>query len=379
MTLFDSGAHTFPTLYKRNSNGSTQQWTIAVDGATITSTYGQVGGKLQTASEVIREGKNAGRANATTPEEQAMLEARSSWEKKQKKGYHTDIDKAKAGTVDEEFVAGGVNPMLAQSFAKHGHKITFPASCQAKLDGHRCIAVVGPTGWVTLWSRTRKPITGVPHIARAIGRMQLPPGTVLDGELYHHDYRDRFEELTSFIRQQTPKPGHEVVQYHVYDLPSSDAPFGERMRWLWENAYRRGSSVRIVRTITVDTADDLGDAFQSFLAEGYEGAMVRNTDSPYVGKRSYDLQKVKEFDDAEFTITGVVEGRGRLAGRGIFVCDAGNGSTFQVKMAGPLEALNEFLEHPERFVGRALTVQFQGKTADGFPRFPVGLRFREDV
>lgn len=40
---------TLPTLYKRNSNATAiQQWTISVTDATITTTYGQVGGAVQT-------------------------------------------------------------------------------------------------------------------------------------------------------------------------------------------------------------------------------------------------------------------------------------------------------------------------------------------
>ena len=70
----------FDTLYSGNKNGSVQQWTISVQGNTITKVYGQVGGALQTTSDVISEGKNLGRANATTPVTQAQAEATSQWE-----------------------------------------------------------------------------------------------------------------------------------------------------------------------------------------------------------------------------------------------------------------------------------------------------------
>ena len=66
---------TLPTLYKRNANGSIQQWTLYVTGSAITTAYGQVGGRIQMTTDVITEGKNLGRSNATTPEQQAQLEA----------------------------------------------------------------------------------------------------------------------------------------------------------------------------------------------------------------------------------------------------------------------------------------------------------------
>jgi ATP-dependent DNA ligase len=379
MTITDNTT-TFPTLYKRNSNGSTQQWTISVEGSTITKVYGQVGGSLQTAADHISEGKNIGRSNETTPEEQAVLEAQSQWERKQKKGYNVDSAAARSGAVDTEFVTGGIDPMLAHPYPKRGKDITWPAMAQPKLDGHRCIAIVEPDG-VTLWSRTRKPITGVPHIAQEIERLELPVGTVLDGELYNHDYRDNFEELTSFIRQATPKPGHEVVQYHIYDLPSEEgAGFLSRFEALYVMIGADSPVLVLVETVRVHSYGTLQERFSEYLAAGYEGAMVRNINGTYVGKRSTNLQKVKEWDDAEFKIVGVEEGRGRMAGLAVFTCETAAGTTFAVKMKGSLESLRQYVQDPSLAIGKLLTVQYQGLTAaNELPRFPIGLRIREDV
>ena len=121
-------------------------------------------------------------------------------------------------------------------------------------------------------------------------------------------------------------------------------------------------------------------AFKAFRKEGYEGAIVRNADGLYVNKRSFDLQKVKEFDDAEFKVVGVVEGRGALAGHGIFVCVTKDGTKFEAKMSGAQAELKKFHQNPELALGKWLTVQFQGYTNKaGVPRFPVALRLREDV
>lgn len=366
----------FPTLYKKTSTGAIQTWNVSVDGNVIVADYGQLGGKIQTARDVIREGKNLGKKNATTPEEQAELEAFAQWEKKRKKHYQESIEAVEAGEVDSSVIAGGILPMLAQSYNKHAAKIIFPAAVQPKLDGHRCIAVV-KDGEVTLWSRTQKPITGVPHIVEELELLDLPDGTVLDGELYNHDYRDRFEELTSFIKRPEPKPGCEAVEYHVYDTVNQWT-FEFRQHFVEYNV--EALHLMPVETINVEDESAMWEAFAHFTEQGYEGLIVRNWDSAYVNKRSYDLQKVKEFDDAEFQIVNVVEGRGKLAGKGIFVCATADGDTFQCKMTGPLEDLAEYLEHKERYVGHLLTVQYFGITnASSVPRFPVGLRVREDV
>lgn len=369
-------AHALPTLYKITSTGATQEWTISVEGSTIIKRFGQMGGAIQEARDLITEGKNVGRANETTPEQQALAEAQSQWEKKLKgKGYVQSVEAAQAGEVDAR-VAGGIDPMLAHSFAKQGHKITYPAYTQPKLDGHRCIAMI-QDGVATLWTRTRKPITGVPHINKALEASGLGD-CILDGELYNHDYRDNFEALTSFIKRPVPKPGHEVVQYHIYDIVNG-RPFSGRSSLLATVAAGVSDPLVVVDTYIVYDEDDALGAFDAYTAEGYEGSMLRNADSLYENKRSYGLQKVKEFADAEYKITDVTEGRGKMAGKAIFVCETDTGQTFRVKMKGTLDSLRQYVDDPSLALGRMLTVQYQNLTSDGIPRFPIGLRLRDDI
>ena len=46
---------------------------------------------------------------------------------------------------------------------------------------------------------------------------------------------------------------------------------------------------------------------------GYEGSILR-LDGPYQCKRSYNLQKFKDFHDAEATIVGYEAGKGKREG-----------------------------------------------------------------
>jgi len=366
-----------PSLYSLNSNGSVQQWTITVHGNIITKVYGQVGGKFQTTSEMILDGKNIGKVNETSPGEQALIEAYAQWEKKLKGGYSDSIAKTKSGKVDK-IILGGIEPMLAQKFRDHAHKIVFPAHCQPKLDGIRCIAIV-KNGKCTLWSRTRKPITGVPHIARAV-EMTLGANAenlIFDGELYNHMYKNKFEEIVSFVRQDTPKAGHEVVEYHVYDLIADDLPFSYRSKTIEGLGLK--SPLIAVETRNVISEDQLMECFELDRFRGYEGSMCRNTDSMYeIGKRSYNLQKLKDFDDSEFQIVGVEAGRGRMSECAVFCCVTKNGDTFNCKLEGALENLKPYLKNPTLVVGKLLTIRHQGfTTANNVPRFPVGIAIRD--
>ena len=373
----------FPTLYKKTSTGADQQWSIETAENCIITRFGQVGGKIQETSDVIKVGKNRGRSNETTPREQAELEAQAQWEKKKtSKGYVESLGDARKGKRDA-LVLGGIDPMLAHRFDEQGHKIVYPAFAQPKLDGHRCIAVIGEDRKCTLWSRTRKPILSMPHIVKALEEQGHGIGTVYDGELYNHAYRDNFERLTALIRPEEPRPEHEVVQYHIYDCPSV-AGFTDRagsISLMFEEMPSAHREFLVqVSTVSVADEDELMLAFERFTGEGYEGAIVRNAGGLYVNKRSYDLQKVKTFIDEEFVVMGIEEGRGKLVGHGIFVCKTRDGVVFNAKMKGSHSGLKKYLEQPTQYIGQLLTVSFQGYTAkNGVPRFPVAQRLREDI
>ena len=369
-----------PPLYSLNTNGSIQQWIISVDGCTIIKEYGQVGGKIQTTEDTVRSGKSIGRSNETSCEEQATAEAKAQWEKKLKSGYVKTKKEAEEGTVDSDFVAGGVEPMLAHKFRDHESKIEYPCYSQPKLDGIRCIAII-EMGVATLWTRTRKPITGVPHIIRAL-EQQYPQydndtpedRTILDGELYNHAYKNRFEEIVSFCKQITPKHGYQVVQYHIYDIVDGNL-FTERTDSI-KKAELVNPLVAVKTTYTLN-AEELMEQFNEDRNDGYEGTMVRNADSLYENKRSYNLQKIKEFDDAEFKIVGVKSGRGRMSECAIFTCATSKGDLFDCKMEGSLDRLKEILLDSRNVIGKMLTVRYQGFTNGKMPRFPIGVSVRD--
>lgn len=375
----------FPVLYKKSTQGKIELWGVEIedmgDGtARVLSTYGEVGGKMQTTFDTIREGKNIGKKNETTVIEQAYSEAKSKWEKKKKKGYVENPKDAEAGKVDA-LIEGGIEPMLAQTFEKHSDKIVYPAYVQPKLDGIRCIAIKKGNN-VTLWSRTRKRITSCPHIEKAICEQFENYDVILDGELYNHDLKNDFEKIVSVVRKENFSKESEQVQYHIYDMPSfrgiSDLKFHERRVYM--SCIHMQLPLVEVETNIVCSADEMLKDFKIYRKNGYEGLMLRNRLSLYENKRSYHLQKVKEFQDAEFEIVGVVEGKGKLQGLlGAFLCKTQDGTEFEVKMTGNQEETKKFLNDSSLWKGKMLTVQYQGLTGKNkVPRFPVGLRLREE-
>jgi DNA ligase-1 len=255
---------------------------------------------------------------------------------------------------------------------------------QPKLDGIRCIAIK-KGGVCTLWSRTRKPILSVPHIAAAVEAL-IGGDLVLDGELYNHDYRNDFEEIISLVRPDEPVKGHEVVQYHIYDTINGDTNT-QRARFLsslFNNAsslspFNSGSTLQLVPTREIASASDVEPFYEEMRELGYEGAMMRNADGLYVPKRSYDLLKHKGVSqDAEYKIADFEEGKGRLQGHiGAFWCVTPEGKRFKAKLKGKTAKLKEYFKNHALWEGKILTVQYQNLTAEGKPRFPIGLRIRD--
>jgi DNA ligase 1 len=390
--------NSFPILYKKTNTGAIQSWRIWVeqDNACgfVCLEWGQVDGKLQLTKDTIKEGKNPGKANATTPIQQAAKEAESKWLKQKKKGYVESIEEAKQGVVDNDVIKGGIVPMLAHKYKEHRERVVFPAYAQPKLDGHRCIAVITCSNEgdvdVTLWTRTRKLITSVPHINQQLKVMFhdryincVPWGKfVLDGELYLKQDGVDFEKLTSFLRRQEPSKETEVVQYHVFDIYSGDTEtYRQRVldkyNGFYELIQNSGNGIiKIVDSVLVQNEEEFMNMYATYMEHGYEGIMYRHPDYPYEQKRSYGLLKYKEFEDKEFKIIGVEEGRGKLAGHAIFICESDAGE-FRVKLKGSQETLQSYWQNQGLVIGKMLTVRYQNLTSDGLPRFPVGIAVRD--
>ena len=356
------------TLYKQNSDGGLQEWTIAAKGNSVTTVYGQVGGKLQTTVDLIREGKNLGRANATTPEAQALAQAQQQYDAKLKKGYQPSM----ALAASTKNVLGAVEPMLAFPIEKKPKAVEFPALAQPKLDGLRCIAII-EDGKARLFSRTQKPIATVPHIVAELEALYKGQTLVVDGELYSHAMSDDFNSIIHLVKRDDVHADSKAMEYHCYDVV---APGGYMER---TQPLRAGKYCKLVETVWVKSMAELEDYQAKAVGLGYEGAMYRNVSGPYEHKRSAYLLKVKTFVDSEFLITGAEEGSGKLMGCvGAFTLVTDKGVAFKAMPICTLAQAKEYWRVRASLVGRYGTVKFQGMTPDGSLRFPKFKAVRED-
>ena len=357
-------------LYKIDTTGKTRIWWIEYDEEKFRTHSGIDGGKIVVSGWQYPTAKNVGRANETTVAEQVLFEVEAEYTKKQNQGkYHPTVSAANVGAKFHEC-------MLADKYDPKKHN-KFPYYSQPKLDGIRCL--ISKDG---MQSRSGKPIVSCPHILEALDPFFAKyPDVVLDGELYTHSLRDNFEKIVSLVRKTKPTmkdyiETSNLVQYHVYDA-IMDGDYEDRLAFLAENlsdAYE--PMVQVLQTFPITHQEQIESLLSKFLEQGYEGQMLRVPDSPYEGKRSKNLIKHKEFEDAEFEIVSIIEGKGNWAG----YCKAveirlPDGTTQQSGVRGSFDMLKDVLYNASSYVGTEVSVRYQNKTADGKLRFPIVVAF----
>ena len=356
------------TLYHTSKTGAIVEWDIWTEGADIVTEFGQRDGKKQLARKTAT-GKNVGRSNETTPEDQAILEMKSMHKKKLDGKYSTTLKGAK----QEVFL-----PMLASSFDKRKDKVTYPVDVQPKLDGVRCLAYWDGDS-VKLMSRGGKQWECCNHIVEELMKI-LPKGMVLDGELYIHG--KSFQEITKLVKKWRLESVD--VVFHVYDVPKELAgairPVWADRRWSLESLlepFEECDSLEVVDTHLANTEEDVYKLQSQFLEEGYEGAIVREMDGEYrFGYRSNKLLKVKNFCDKEYEIVGFTTGVGRFNGCCIWICVTEDGDEFKVVPQGTMEDRKATYKNAKNYIGELLKVKFFELSDDNIPRFPVGIGIR---
>ncbi len=363
--------HAHDTLYTRDASGAVRFWRMERDGGLYRSVSGVLGGAEVASGWTTATPKNVGRSNATTAEEQALLEVEAQYKQKLDRKYHTSPD----GVGAHKFFA----PMLAKTLDDRAKQVLGRvAFIQPKLDGYRCVASVGG-----LHSRQGKP-WDLPHIYEALRPLfDEDPDLLLDGELYNHGLRDDFNTLGSLIKKGNRTSAEEervrqTIQYHVYDLPGHPGGFSARIGEL-HTIYGRSKGlddplydgpIRLVETHPITTQGSIDELYARFMEQGYEGAMVRLDGLYEVGKRSKSLLKLKDFQDREFELVAVEEGVGNWAGYAkTAVIRLKDGREQSSGMRGSQAFLRQLLLDWKQY--GQVTVRYQNVTPDGFLRFPV--------
>jgi DNA ligase-1 len=398
--------HQSKILYKKDSKGEIRVWWMELnyDKNAHRTCSGLEHGLVIDTNWTRCKSKNVGKSNETTPGTQASAEVDAKYEVKLGQGYAWTVEALEEITI--------FKPMLAQKyndFVKKNKKFDYENGVftQPKLDGIRCLPKFKKLQ-TSLWTRTGKPITSCEHVRQ--GMLMLFAGyenCVFDGELYNHDLKDDFNQITSLVRKVDPNDEERdlatrMVQYHIYDMYDPrhpDAPFLLRKMEL-DHIFSKiplesdiHNFIKKVPTRQAFNEADIDKQYIDYLDAGYEGQMVR-TNTKYMNTRSWGLLKRKEFTDAEFTIIDIMEGKGNWSGYAKRVAYKmmpstkdhtpdprlkaladGEPTIFEGGVAGNQAFCKKLLKEKDQYIGGQVTVTYFQPTPDGIPRFPVAKAF----
>lgn len=267
-------------------------------------------------------------------------------------------------------MTGFIAPMLAQTFSSWDRLPKGAVYSQPKFNGVRCVATASG-----LFSRTGHPYTASDHVRDGLARIfAASPGLVLDGELYAHGID--LNGILSLVQQQQDWDGRgaELIRFHTYDAPSVEGSFSTRLEAL--EAVRGAPGVEVAPTAIIADGDALDAAYATYLADGFEGQVIRLDGTYQPGKRSRLLLKRKTFRDAEFPLVGVAEAAGEWAGHAkSAIFRLPDGRTFGASVAGSRTFVSDLLGTWRRY-GSA-TVRFLGLNPEGIPVPAVAVAFHQ--
>lgn len=258
---------------------------------------------------------------------------------------------------------------------------------EPKLDGWRLVAHRWDAGVRVYGGRNSSDYTGqLPYLEREL--LELPVGTALDGEIVAGAGWGSVQSVMTSAGAHAPNDASPALTFFVFDILRIGEtftrfnPWIERRRLLEELMSRFDlEHVKLVPAVLDEPTPTrlLG----RLLAEGFEGAVAKAIDSPYLGDRHPTWLKVKYEATDEARIIGFKEGSGSRAGtHGAFeiemLDEEGNPSGIRTrcKIQDTIHAAVN--ANPGAWLDAIIEVKHNGLGKSGKPRHPQYLRRRDD-
>lgn len=258
---------------------------------------------------------------------------------------------------------------LAKAFEPR--KCKFPCFISPKLDGLRSVYKNGE-----FYSRQGHKFVGLSSLKLEMEDLmqQLAAPCQFDGELMVDG--EHFNEISGKIRAFTEADN---AHYYIFDVPNFEHPQHARLAFLDLLATRyRYLHITFVPHTTVTTMADISAKYAEYLAEGYEGAIVKQESGMYQDARTWNWMKLKNTETADCRVKDIFEGEGKYVGMvGGLVVDFG-GVAVRVGSGLSDKQRMYWWNDPEEIIGRMVEIAYQEKTPDGSMRHPRFKTLRGD-
>lgn len=259
-----------------------------------------------------------------------------------------------------------------------------------KLDGCRCIASIDEEGDITFLSREGREFHTLNVLKEELQKLNLK-NVVFDGEICLLDDKgnETFQGIMSAILRKDytiPTPKYLVFDFLTYDdfyNKTSSTTFSDRHKQLSSvlSVYT-GSVIDVLKQTRIETAEQFVALSDEAKDKKWEGLILRK-DTVYKGKRSRDLLKVKEMQEAEYIVKDIEVGPFRIVVDGVettvetlsAVTIEHKGHQVSVGSGFTIEDRKKYYASPELIIGKEITVSYFEETVnkDGKPslRFPI--------
>lgn len=380
---------------------SDEQWHEPEHGYIIQRSYGQVGGKTTLSPTIIIDKTKQKR----TWKEQLALQYNSEVKKFKDKGY-IEVDKHPNNySLDNlEEIFGDVKTnqygVIKPQLAKQSEKVTNPKiynkkwMISRKLDGVKALFYY-KDGEIHTASRGGENYDAATTHLRTNPELlyffSRNPNVILDGELFKRG--KSLQQISGAARMEKNAYDCDWLEYWVYDCYFIDKPEMvaiDRYVFLLENSSfflysginndEENEPIKILIHDTVEGWDNMIQAHNQYVSEGFEGACITDPDKPYKpGSRGNQLIKIKQYKSEDFKVVGYELGL-RGSEDMTFICELEDGRTFKAMPVGDRETKAEYVENFEKkYLGHKVECTFFNYSDEGKPTQAKARIFRFDL
>ena len=220
--------------------------------------------------------------------------------------------------------------MLCGQYNKKSEKyIRFPAIAQLKLDGMRFNAIC-KNGTVEFRSRNGKELNLLGNLEKEFLALANGNNLVFDGELICCDSKGKFLNrqtsngiLSKALKGTITKEEAAMVTATLWDIITLDdfnkgkgkVVYENRFQTLMKMLEKGNEKIRLVEFHAIDSFDEANELFESYLAKGEEGLIVKDMLSVWENKRVKHQIKLKGELECDLKIVGWQEGTGKNVGK----------------------------------------------------------------
>jgi DNA ligase-1 len=248
---------------------------------------------------------------------------------------------------------------------------------EPKYDGVRLLVLVDKDGSIQVYTRNGRRQEALEDV---LEQCHLSEG-VYDTEGFTKDWNTTMHLLA--------KDPSKLILYVFDFIPRADyerykgtkIPLRQRKVLLTQHLTRlRCRNVRPAESRLI-SSEDVNKYYEYYVNKGYEGAMIKDPESPYIPTRSTYWLKLKDRDVDVYRVIEVLPGTGKYQNAlGALVVRAKDGTTFKVGSGFTDEQRIQFWKNKNDILGKCVEVAlFTSPQKVSKASFPTFVRLRPDV